>query len=174
MPTPELFLQATQWMAIVTLAFAALTGLAFFLQWAWRFRLVGVTSFCGVLTAGFLGLSFEPFTPATVVGSVPYTTVFDSGASQVVIKVSPTVTETQLQATLQQAGKNLFRSSRLNGIGQVPTIRARTILHPTDGVSELLYLGQVQPIADTQTGDAMTVTIDAKLLAKAKASAGAA
>jgi Protein of function (DUF2518) len=174
MPTPELFLQATVWMGIATLAAAALTGLAFVLKWGWRFRLVGVTSFCGVLTAGLFGLSFEPFTPSTVVGSVPYKTVFDSGAAQVVIKVPPSITEPQLQATLQQAGQNLFRASRLNGIGQVPTIRARTILHPTNGVSELLYLGQVQPIPDASTGNPMTVTIDAKLLAKVQAASGAA
>ncbi|MGI8934372.1 Ycf51 family protein [Leptolyngbya sp. BC1307] len=145
MLTPAQFLQATGWFAIGTLVFALLTAIAFFLKWGIRFRLVGATGFMGVLTAGLLGLSFEPFTQAQIPGAVPYATVFDSGSSQVTITVPNSITATELEATLQQAASNLLKPSRIGGGGQTtPTIRARAIVHQP-GISELVYVGQVTP-----------------------------
>ncbi|MEO0540331.1 MAG: Ycf51 family protein [Cyanobacteria bacterium P01_A01_bin.105] len=145
MPLPETFLDATQWMGIATVALALVSALAFFWQWGIRFRLVGATGFSLVLTAGLFGLSFDPVVPVAVEGAIPYTTVFDSGASQIVIRVPQTVTASELEATLQQAARNLLRASRLGQPGRPPTIRARTIVHRPGGISDLLYLGQVQP-----------------------------
>ncbi len=145
MLTPDQFLVATQWLAIGTLALAALTAIAFGLKWGLRFRLVGATGFAAVLTVGLLGLSFEPFSRTAVPGAIPYTTVYDSGASQVVIAVPATITPDTLDATLRQAASNLFKPYRLGLPGQVSTIRARTIAHDAGGVSRLLYLGQIQP-----------------------------
>ncbi|MEO1401147.1 MAG: Ycf51 family protein [Cyanobacteria bacterium J06635_1] len=167
MPTPETFLDATKWMGITTLALAALTIVAFVLQWGLRFRLVGAAGFSAVLTVGLFGLSFEPLTPAAVPGAIPYATVFDSGAAQIVIKVPPTITATELDATLQQAAKNLLKASRLGNPGQTPTIRARTIIHQADNVSELVYVGQVQPGPE----NTLSVKIDNRQLARAAASA---
>ncbi|MBE9076818.1 Ycf51 family protein [Romeria aff. gracilis LEGE 07310] len=172
MLTPADFLQATQWVGLGTLAFAGLTLLAFILKWGWRFRLVGATGLMAVLTVGLFGLSFEPFTRAAVPGSVPFTTVFDSGGSQIVIKVPQSITQTELEATLQQAASNLLKASRL-GNRQTPTIRARTIVHPRPGISELLYVGQVQPIPDAETGEPVTIQINAPQLAKASAASAA-
>ncbi len=143
MPTPAEFLEATKYFGIATLVMAGITLLAFALGWGFRFRLVGITSF---ITGGMLGLSFEPFTPTVVPGSIPYKTVYDSGAAQIVVKVSDTVTPNELEATLQQAASNLLKPSRLGGMGVAPTIRARAIVHAPGGVSNLVYLGQVQPI----------------------------
>ena len=142
--SPEQFLQATGWAAIITLALGALTTIAFLLKWGLRFRMVGATGLMGVLTVGLLGLSFQPFIRTAVPGAIPYETVFDSGASQIVIAVPNSITATELEATLQQAASNLFKPSRLGGGGgQTPTIRARTIVHKP-GVSELVYVGQVK------------------------------
>ncbi len=145
MLTPDQFLVATQWGAIGTLALAVLTAIAFGLKWGWRFRLVGATGFAAVLTVGLLGLSFEPFSRTAVPGAIPYTTVYDSGASQVVIAVPATITADTLDATLRQAASNLFKPYRLGLPGQAATIRARTIAHDAGGVSRLVYLGQIQP-----------------------------
>lgn len=142
--TPKDFLVFTQWGAIGTVALAVLTGLAFALKWGIRFRLVGATGFAGVLTVGLLGLSFEPFSRTAVPGAVPYATVYDSGASQIVITVPPTIAPDTLDATLRQAASNLFKPYRLGLPGQAATIRARTIAHDSGGVSRLLYLGQIQ------------------------------
>jgi hypothetical protein len=143
---------------------AGITVLAFLLKWSFRFRLVGATSFAAVLTGGLLGLSFEPFTRTVIPGAVPYTTVYDSGADQIVITIPPEITESELTATLQQAASNLFKPYRLGVPGQVPTIRARTILHTTPGVSELVYVGQVQPVPNSETGETLTVTLDRQRL----------
>ena len=168
MPTPETFLDAAKWMAIATVAIVLLSSIAFLANWGIRFRLVGATGFSIVLTAGLFGLSFEPLTPVTVEGAIPYITVFDSGASQIVIRVPQTITENELEATLQQSAQNLLRASRLGRPGQTPTIRARTILHQPGGVSDLLYLGQVQP-TPKDSAEPYRVEIDTALLKRANA-----
>ncbi|MGB3137304.1 MAG: Ycf51 family protein [Nodosilinea sp.] len=145
MLSPDDFLTATRWVGLTTLALAALTGLAFALKWGIRFRLVGATGFAGVLTVGLLGLSFEPFSRTAVPGAMPYTTVYDSGASQIAIAVPSTMSPETLDATLHQAASNLFKPYRLGLPGQVATVRARTIVHEPSGVSRLVYLGQIQP-----------------------------
>ncbi len=172
MLSPEQFLVATGYFAIATLAFGALTALAFFLKWGIRFRLVGATGFMGVLTAGMFGLSFQPLTQTIIPGAVPYTTVFDSGASQIVIAVPNEITSTELEATLQQAASNLLKPSRLGGLGQaVPRIRARAIVH-SSGVSELVYVGSVTPgTGETAEEKAPVVEIYADKLAKANRAA---
>ncbi|MEM6715083.1 MAG: Ycf51 family protein [Cyanobacteria bacterium P01_D01_bin.6] len=159
MPTPAEFLEATKYFGIATLTMAGITLLAFVLGWGFRFRLVGITSFMGVLTGGVLGLSFEPFTPTVVPGAVPYKTVYDSGAAQIVVKVPTTITPTELEATLQQAASNLLKPSRLGGIGVTPTIRARSIVHEPGGVSNLVYLGQVQPIREPGAEPALNIQV---------------
>jgi hypothetical protein len=166
MPTPADFLQATQWAAIATLTMAGITLLAFFLKWGFRFRLVGITSFMGVLTGGLLGLSFQPFTRTIIAGAIPYTTVYDSGSAQIVIKVPATITEPELEATLRQAASNLLKPSRLGLPGDTPTIRARTILHEVKGASELVYIGQVQPLPNPETGEPLTITLQRDRLAQ--------
>ncbi|HEY9888833.1 MAG TPA: Ycf51 family protein [Candidatus Obscuribacterales bacterium] len=158
MPTPAEFLQATQYFGIATVTMAALTVLAFVLGWGFRFRLVGITSFMGVLTAGLFGLSFEPFTRTVIPGAVAFDTVYDSGVAQIVIKVPATITPTELEATLQQAASNLLKPSRLSALGQPPTIRARTIVHQPGGISKLVYLGQVQPVK-AATGSTLAVDL---------------
>ncbi|ASC73837.1 Ycf51-like protein [Halomicronema hongdechloris C2206] len=165
MPTPDEFMRAAQWTGVAALILAGITVLAFGLGWGIRFRLVGVTSFTVVLMAGFFGLSFEPFTPTVIPGAVSYATVFDSGASQIVIKVPPTITESQLEATLRQAASNLLKPSRLSGPGETPTIRARTILHDPPGVSQLVYLGQIQP-ASPSDDDAFNIELYPDQLAR--------
>jgi hypothetical protein len=159
MPTPEEFLEATKYFGIATLTMAGITLIAFVLGWGFRYRLVGITSFMGVLTGGMLGLSFEPFTRTVVPGSVPFQTVYDSGAAQIVIKVPATIRRTELEATLEQAAANLLKPSRLGGMGLTPTIRARTILHEEEGVSKLVYLGQVQPINSPDDEKSTVITL---------------
>jgi hypothetical protein len=145
MLSPDDFLVATQWVGLGTLALALLAVLAFVLKWGIRFRLVGAAGFSAVLTVGLLGLSFEPFSRIAVPGAMPYTTVYDSGASQIVITVPNTMSPETLDATLRQAASNLFKPYRLGLPGQIATVRARTIAHEPGGISNLIYLGQIQP-----------------------------
>lgn len=159
MPTPAEFLEATKYFGIATLTMAGITLLAFLFGWGFRFRLVGITSFMGVLTGGMFGLSFEPFTQTVIPGAIPYSTVYDSGAAQIVIKVPDTVTPSALEATLEQAASNLLKPSRLASIGKAPTIRARTIVHESEGISKLIYLGQVQPATQPESDAAFAIDL---------------
>lgn len=169
--SPEQFLQATGWAAIGTLALGVLTAIAFVFKWSLRFRMVGATGLMGVLTVGLLGLSFQPFIRTAIPGAVPYETVFDSGASQISIKVPASITKTELEATLQQAAVNLFKPSRLGGRGAIPTIRARSIVHKPNGISELVYVGQVTSNAPKiEESGLPTVEVFADRLAKANQS----
>lgn len=144
--TPEL-LNFSKWLGIATLALAALTVLAFVLNWGFRFRLVGITAFTGVLAGGVFALGLGLFQRVEIPGAVRYSRVFDDGARQIVIAVAPDITETQLEATLQQAASDLYSPGRA-GAGQMPlVIRARTIVHPQPGVSEPIFLGQVQRLS---------------------------
>lgn len=143
------FLRACQWAGIATLGLALITAMGFVLQWGLRFRLVGVTGFMLVMTGGLFGLSVVPFTRTIVPGSVHYSLIFDDGATRAVIAVPASITAPELDATLRQAGGDVLRNyGRLNRVGELPTLRARAILHPEPGVSQLVYLGKIQRIAN--------------------------
>jgi len=141
--TPAQFGLLTQGMGIVVLVLALVTAVTFMRSLGWRFRMVGITSFAVVLTAGLFALSLTPITRSAVAGSVPYVLVYDRLGSGAVIAVPSKITETQLEATLKQAASNLFSSGRL-GTASKLKIRARTILHPKAGVSQLVYVGEVE------------------------------
>ncbi|GAB1538505.1 Ycf51 family protein [Scytonema sp. NUACC21] len=143
--TTDDFLQYTQWSGIATLAFAGLAILGFILKWGLRFRLVGVTGFMLVLTTGLFALSLTPLTRTVIPGAIHYSLVYDNGGPQAVIAIPPSITPTELEATLRQAASDLYSYGRLGALSDNQlTIRARTILHPEPGVSIPAYLGQVK------------------------------
>ncbi|MGD1699826.1 Ycf51 family protein [Dapis sp. BLCC M229] len=162
--TTELLI-ASKWFGIATIGFFLLTTLGFILKWGFRFRLVGVTGFMGVLTAGLFGLSLGLFTRVEIPGSVPYTLVYDNGGTKTVIAVSPTITESELAATIEQAAGDLFSLGRLGGENQL-TIRVRTIIHPEEGISEPLYLGEVKRSLSQREDENLDIKIFPETLAK--------
>ncbi|MFP4132971.1 MAG: Ycf51 family protein [Halothece sp.] len=146
------FIVYIQGAALTTGVALILTLLAFIFKWGFRFRLVGITGFMGVLTVGLFGLSLGLFSYTDVPGAVPFNVVYDNGGSQVVIKLPPTVTESEVEASLRKASADLFSYGRLGGSDQKMVIRARTVTHPEEGVSKPLYLGKVQRSrTDTET-----------------------
>ncbi|MEA5571468.1 Ycf51 family protein [Calothrix sp. UHCC 0171] len=154
------FLKYTQWSGIATLAFAAIAILGFVLKWGIRFRLVGTTGFMLVVTAGLFALSLAPLMRTEIPGAIHYSRIYDNGATQVVIALPQTVTPTQLDATLRQAASDLYSYGRLGagGNGNL-TIRARTVIHPEDGLSVPLFLGQVQRSLSSREDAAMAIEI---------------
>lgn len=166
LPTTADFLTYAQWSGIATLVFAGLTLLSFLVNWGLRFRLVGVTGFMAVLTSGLFALGIVPFTRTTVPGAIRFATVYDSGATQAVISVPPTITVSELDATLQQAANDLFSPGRLSRGQNKLTIRARTVLHPEPGVSQPLYLGQIRRSLVVREDDQMTIELIPDNLAK--------
>ncbi len=166
MPSPENFLTYTQWSAWVMLACGIAAGLAFVFKWGFRFRLVGVTSFMGVMTVGLLALSLVPISQTVVPGAEKFSLVYDTGAATVVIAVPPTLTKPALEATLKQAAGNLFSSGRAGQGNTQLLIRARTVIHPEPGVSVPLYLGQIQRSLSRRNDTNMAVTFFDKNLAQ--------
>lgn len=149
----------TQWLGILTLVCLAFTVAAFFFQWGIRFRLVGVTSFMGVVTASVFALGLGLFTHAEIPGAVRYSLVFDNAADKVTITVPPTVTESEVEATLKQAALNLKPYGRSAGQNAKLVIRARTLLHPQPGVSQPLYLGQAERSVFARTDNPLDVSV---------------
>jgi Protein of function (DUF2518) len=141
----DLILIASKWVGISTLVFAVLTVLSFILKWGFRFRLVGITSFMAVLTGGLFALGVSLYVRTPIPGAVKFSLVYDDAATQAVIAVPATITESELEATLRQAAADLYSPGRFarNGENQL-TVRARTLLHPEPGISELVYLGEVK------------------------------
>lgn len=165
MPTPELFQQACQWTALALLASGIFTTLAFVFKWGVRFRFVGVTSLLGVLTGSLLALSFFPLTRTIIPGAAKYNLVYDLAGPQVVITVSPTITPSELEATLLQASENLFSPGRGGRGSNELTIRVRTILHQKSGVSQLIPLGQIQRSLTERDDPDTKITLNEKNLA---------
>jgi Protein of function (DUF2518) len=137
------FYTLSQWFAILTLVCLGATFIGFVLKWGFRFRLVGVTGFMGVLTFGLFALGLGLYTPTKILGSVRYTLVYDNGANLTVIAVAPQVNQEEVEATLRKAAKDLYSPGRIGVGNNVFTVRLRTVIHPEEGVSEPLYLGQV-------------------------------
>jgi hypothetical protein len=166
MLTTAWFFSAAKWAGISTLGFAALAVLAFVFQWGLRFRLVGVTGFMGVLTGGLFALSLVPLTHTVIPGAAKFSVIYDNGASLTAIAVSPTITESELDATLRQAAGDLFSYGRLGQGNDQFIIRARTVLHPQEGVSQPLLLGQVKRALSTRDDSQMVIEIDRENIAK--------
>lgn len=154
------FQSFTQWSAILTVVCGALATLGFIFKWGIRFRLVGITSFMGVLTGSLFALGLVPFTRTVIPDAVHFSRVYDNGGNQTVITVPTPITETELEATLRQAASDLFSYGRLGGgTDNQLTIRARTIIHPKPGVSKPLFLGQVKRSLATRDDEQMVIDI---------------
>lgn len=153
------FTQYTQYCGYATISFFVLTILSFILKWGFRFRLVGVTSFMGVVTASIFALSLGLFTPVKIEGAVAYHLVYDNGANQAVITVPASITEKEVDATLRQAADDLFSPGRLGLGGDQLMIRMRSIFHLENGISQPLYLGEVKRSLANRQDEKMNVTI---------------
>ncbi|MGG6298012.1 Ycf51 family protein [Leptolyngbya sp. AN02str] len=166
-PTTADFLKIAQWSGIFTLVCGAIAILGFLFKWGIRFRFVGVTGFMAVLTVGLFSLSLFPLTRTIIPGAVRYTSVYDSGSTNVVITVPTPLTEEAFTATLQQAASDMFSPGRLGRGGEDRlTIRARTVIHPSEGVSEPLYLGEVRRSLLNRDDEDMTIRINRANFAK--------
>ena len=165
MLTTNDFLMAGKWAGILTLGCAALTLIAFVFKWGFRFRFVGATGFMGVLTGGLFALGLGLFSHTTIPGAIRYSVVFDNGANLASIALPPTITKSELDATLRQAAADLFSYGRLSGSNSL-VIRARTMIHPEAGVSQPLVLGEVRQSLMNREDDNLSVNIFSENLAK--------
>ncbi len=140
----SLFQLATQIFGGLSLVLALVTLVAWIRGWGIRFAMVGYTAFAVVLTVGSFALTLGPIMQTSIPGAARYTTVYDQGANRAVIAVSDSITPETLELTLQQAARNLVSSGRFSTGSRTFTLRARAVVHPQEGVTRPLYLGELQ------------------------------
>lgn len=160
------FATYTIWSIYATIAFAVLAIVGFIFKWGFRFRFVGATGFMIVLTIGLFGLSLGLFSRPNIPNAVRFNLVYDNGANQAVIVVPLDITESQLEATLEQASSNLFSYGR-SATDDDPylTVRARALYHG-DNVTYPLYLGQLRRSLYQQGSDSINIEIFADKFAQ--------
>ncbi|MDY6785689.1 MAG: Ycf51 family protein [Cyanobacteriota bacterium] len=156
----------SQWLGILTLVCLVLTVVAFLFKWGIRFRLVGITSFMGVVTGSVFALGVGLFTRTTVPGAVRYALVFDNAADKVTIAIPPTVAKSEVEATLRQAALDLQPYGRSLGSSGQLAIRARTLLHPEPGISQPLYLGEARRSIRSSADNPIAIELFADNLAQ--------
>lgn len=133
------------WTGYITIGLFVLTVIAFIAGWNFRFRLVGVTSFMTVITASIFSLYLGFFTHEEIPGAVRYALTYDNGANKAVVAVPPEIEADAIEPTLRQAAADLNSYGRTGSKGNDTfTISLRTVLHPSEGVSQPLYLGQIK------------------------------
>lgn len=159
----------TQWAGILTIVLLLITVLGFILGWSLRFRLFGATSFMVVVTASIFALNLGLFVHKEIPGAIRYSLVYDNGANQAVVAVSPQIEESQIEPTLRQAANNLYSFGR-NGRGGENkfTIKLRTLIHPESGISVPLYLGQVKRSLSAREDENMQIEIFTQNVAQLK------
>ena len=155
----EQLISISQWMAILTIVLGSITGIAFVTNRGFRFRMVGVTGFTGVLTVGVFALGLSLYQRPSIPDAQKFVRVFDRASNQVVIAVSPEITATQLEATLRQAVTDLSASGRTSPDGTL-TVRARVLLHSSEGVSQPLYLGAAVRSLDSKRDGISGIQVD--------------
>lgn len=155
----EQLISISQWMAILTIVLGSITGIAFVTSRGWRFRMVGVTGFTGVLTVGVFALGLSLYQRPSIPDAQKFVRVFDRASNQVVITVSPEITAPQLEATLRQAVTDLSASGRTSPDGTL-TVRARVLLHSSEGVSQPLYLGAAIRSLDSKRDGISGIQVD--------------
>ena len=155
----EQLISISQWMAILTIVLGSITGIAFVTSRGWRFRMVGVTGFTGVLTVGVFALGLSLYQRPSIPDAQKFVRVFDRASNQVVITVSPEITAPQLEATLRQAVTDLSASGRTSPDGTL-TVRARVLLHSSECVSHPLYLGAAIRSLDSKRDGISGIQVD--------------
>lgn len=139
------FFTFAKWSGIATIACLVVAIASFIAGWSFRFRLVGVTGFMGVLTAGIFALGLSLVSHAEIPGAVRYALVYDSGANQAVVAVPPDIEKSAIEPTLIQAVTDLYSYGRTGASGNNQfTVKLRTVLHPQEEVSQPLFLGEAK------------------------------
>jgi hypothetical protein len=115
-------------------------------------------------------LSLALYQRPIIANAQPFARVFDRASDQVVITVKPGITATQLEATLKQAAIDLSSSGRTSPDGTL-TVRARILVHSSEGVTQPLYVGAAVRSLSLMRDDVsgIQVEVDAATLAKISA-----
>ena len=157
---PSLFSTAARYCLLLAGVLGLVTVVLWVRQVKWRFALFGYTAFTLLLAAGLGALSLAPIVRPIIPGAAAFTTVFDDNSTRATIAVSPDITPDRLDPTLRQAAANLYSYGRFSSSTSTLTIRARTIVHPEEGISLPIYLGQIRRSMALRDDPKMMVEVD--------------
>ena len=156
----SLFLYS-KWLGYATIVCLVVAIISFVVGCSFRFRLVGVTSFMGVLTIGTFALGLSFFPHQEIPGATRYSLIYDNGANYAVVAVAPDIEKSAIEPTLLQAAEDLYSYGRTGtGGNNVFTIKLRTVLHPQAGISQPLYLGEAKRDLISLTDKEKEVEVD--------------
>ena len=157
---PSLFATAARYCAILAGGLAIATLVLWIRNVKWRFAFFGYTAFTVVLSFGLAALSLGPIVRTSIPGAAPFVTVFDDGSTRAAIAVSADISPETLSLSLEQAAQNLYSAGRYASTSTTLTIRARAIIHPEEGITEPIYLGEVKRSLLVRNDPEQTITID--------------
>ena len=162
----DLFTYA-KWSGIATLVCLVVAIISFVVGWGFRFRLVGVTSFMTVLTLGIFALGLGLFPHTEIPGAARYALIYDNGANQAVVAVPPNIEKSAIEPTLIQAASDLYSYGRTGTGGNNQfTVKLRTVLHPQEGVSQPLFLGEAKRSLINRDNEDIKIEVFEQNLAK--------
>lgn len=168
--TGDLFTYS-KWLGYATIFVLVATIVSFVVGWSFRFRLVGVTSFMGLLTIGTFALGLSFFPHQEIPGAARYTLIYDNGANLAVVAVAPDIEKSAIEPTLIQAATDLYTYGRTGAGGNNEfTIKLRTVLHPQAGISKPLFLGEAKRALIPRRNGGLEVNVFPDSLSKLPAS----
>jgi hypothetical protein len=135
--------QAGLWLGVATGLLAALTVTAFIVRWGFRFRLVGVTSFTGLLAISCWAFSVSYTPRVSVPGAVQVPIVFDNGGDLVVAAAPADLAPDAVAPTVEQLARNLRASGRVSPNGVV-RVRLRGLDNAVEGLSTPKVLAEAR------------------------------
>jgi hypothetical protein len=141
MPADPLLLKAGLWLGVATGLLLLATVVAFVVGWGTRFRLVGVTSFTGLLAISCLAFAIS-YSPRTqVAGAVSVPVVFDNGTDLVIAAAPADLPPEAYRPSVEQVASNLKGSGRTSPDGLVH-VRLRRVDSVEPGLSRPVVLAE--------------------------------
>ncbi len=135
-----ILLVAAKWLGIASGLLILATVAGFVLRWGIRFRLVGITSFTGLLAISCLAFSISYTPRVTISGAVVAPVVFDGG--DLVIAAAPgNLAQDAIGPTVIQVASNLHGGGRATSDGRV-RVRLRSIEAVGEGVGRPVVLAE--------------------------------
>ncbi len=141
MPADPILLVAAKWLGIASGLLILATAAGFVLRWGIRFRLVGITSFTGLLAISCLAFSISYTPRVTISGAVVAPVVFDGGGDLVIAAAPGNLAAAAIEPTVIQVASNLHGGGRATSDGRV-RVRLRTIESAGEGAGRPVVLAE--------------------------------
>ncbi|MEX0589167.1 MAG: DUF2518 family protein [Cyanobium sp.] len=141
MAADPILLTAGQWLGAASGVLAVTTVVGFLSRWGIRFRLVGITSFTGLLAVSCLTFAVSYSPRVQLEGAVSVPVVYDNGSDLVVAAALADLPADAAGPTVLQVAENLRGSGRSSADGMVH-VRLRRVENLGPGLSKPVVLAE--------------------------------